>query len=931
MYRSSGGRFVCTGYAENVERNREHSRRVFDFEDLHPVRQKQQKSVLFIVIPARAMRDIINTVASIVDEFRDRTGDRKRLICLRLPLLLSLTALGSTLTLTGNAIRVSESVTAGEPSAAKAPGIRLRSPELSSKSGAKGSYSWSADGVIRSSAPRIVPLGHTGSVPAVQGQTPGGFSPQSVPEVPVIPSLDEAAGTVRDQVAPEFDIIPETSSRDSVIPEFDLPPRSYSDSGASANSGHSHSPQGDSVHSHTAPQPSTGRFVPGPRPGTSGFRATVETDAPQWLGGYMGRTEQIPADGELTVTTATSVQIPPDYQPWWDSLVRSEVGIAPQSVAVDVNLLVQRALQFSPQVLALQAEPEVQQRVVWQEQAAFDWRAFLDTTYDDLNDPVGNTLTTGNNSRRSLDERLSSSAGLKKRTTSGGELSLSQRIGNQQNNSIFLQPNPQSTSRLELSFRQPLLGKAGTVYSQNQIVLAQIATNTAGDEVLTELQSHLYKVTEAYWQLYRARAEFFQRQKLLSSAKSVLQTLEGRHQVDTIPRQTLRARAAVARAESRMQRAVTSIRNAESQIRLLVNDPDMLNNGPIEFTPTETPVAVMSPSGLRDALQTALINRPDISRAIRQMRASSVRLGVSRNELLPKLDFIVKTYVAGLEAQNQIPQAVGNQFSQGGPGYTVGFEFEVPLGNRAAKARVEQRQWELQRSINVFRATVETSLTDVEVANREVETSWREMAGRFQAMEAAQNETNYLSDRFDVLPMAEESAILLLEDLLDGFERLADEESAFVESQVNYALSIIQLRRATGVLLRSRHEQAQLLPDESEWMETRAQNHSGIRARHVDMTDSESLNSSDIGTGDRDSEETRSSETSGESEDSIPTFEVPEAEEHEEEVLNSGDDAAAKPISIRRILPNFGSGKKARESAGSSESKKKQGGHSLIR
>ncbi|MFN9971833.1 MAG: TolC family protein, partial [Phycisphaerae bacterium] len=86
---------------------------------------------------------------------------------------------------------------------------------------------------------------------------------------------------------------------------------------------------------------------------------------------------------------------------------------------------------------------------------------------------------------------------------------------------------------------------------------------------------------------------------------------------------------------------------------------------------------------------------------------------MSRNELLPKLDFIVKTYVAGLEAQNQIPQAVGNQFSQGGPGYTVGFEFEVPLGNRAAKARVEQRQWELQRSINVFRATVETSLTDV--------------------------------------------------------------------------------------------------------------------------------------------------------------------------------------------------------------------------
>ena len=53
-----------------------------------------------------------------------------------------------------------------------------------------------------------------------------------------------------------------------------------------------------------------------------------------------------------------------------------------------------------------------------------------------------------------------------------------------------------------------------------------------------------------------------------------------------------------------MQRAVTSIRNSESQIRLLVNDPEMLNNGPLEFTPLETPIAAMTPVGLRDSLQT---------------------------------------------------------------------------------------------------------------------------------------------------------------------------------------------------------------------------------------------------------------------------------------------------------------------------------------
>ena len=378
---------------------------------------------------------------------------------------------------------------------------------------------------------------------------------------------------------------------------------------------------------------------------------------------------------------------------------------------------------------------------------------------------------------------MNSLGGFRRRTESGGEFQIGQAIGHQYNNSLFLQPNPQSTTRLELSFRQPLLSRAGTVYNQNQIVLAGIHSNVANDETLQELQTHLFHVAEAYWTLYSARAEFFQRQKLLVSAQRVLQTLEARNQVNTIPRQILRARAAVARAESRMQRAVTDIRNAESRLRLLVNDPSMLNNGPLEFTPSESPASMPSPTGLRETLETALVNRPDISRAIRQMRASSVRIGVSRSELLPRLDFLVTSYVAGLQNSSQVGGSVVDQFTSGRPGYTLGLEFEVPLGNRAAKAKMEQRQWELRRAISAFRVTVETSLTEVEIANREVDTAYREMLGKYQAMSAAQNEVAFLQDQFTALPMIDDSTMLLLEDILDGYERLADEESAFVTAR----------------------------------------------------------------------------------------------------------------------------------------------------
>ena len=574
---------------------------------------------------------------------------------------------------------------------------------------------------------------------------------------------------------------------------------------------------------NAAPAPAPRSSGQGPAPGTSGFRATVESDAPNWIGPYLGRTGMLPAGVEQSPTPAPSVVVPENFSAWWDGLVQQRAGIAPRSMSVDVTTLVQQALIYSSQVQVLQADPEVQHRIVKQEEATFDWRTFLNAKYDDLNDPVGNTLTTGNSDSRFQDHHSVTSSGVKRRTTAGGEVKLSQQFGYQDNNSRFLLPNPQSTSRLELSFRQPLMSQSGVAYSQSQIVLARINASSAGDETLEELQRHLYGVAEAYWKLYRARAEFFQRQKLLSSAQKVLQTLEGRHGVDTIPRQILRARAAVARAESRMQRAVTDIRNAESQLRLLVNDPEMLNGGAVEFTPMEAPSMTPLPVGLRESLQEALVNRPDISHAIRQMRGSGVRMGVSKSEMLPKLDFIVSSYVAGLENKAQFVDSFNNQFTQGRPGYTVGMEFEVSLGNRAAKAKVEQRQWELKRAISSFKATVETSLTEVEIASREVDTSWRELLGKYQAMVAAQNEVSYLQDRFDVLPNVEESSILLLEDLLDGFERLADEEAAFAQAQTSYSLSIIQLRRSTGTMLRSRYDAPDLDNSETEWMTSRAE------------------------------------------------------------------------------------------------------------
>jgi outer membrane protein TolC len=490
--------------------------------------------------------------------------------------------------------------------------------------------------------------------------------------------------------------------------------------------------------------------------------------------------------------------IPAVTQPWWDQPVREPTAPA---LRVSVDQLVGNALQYSSYVHLVATEPRIRRTSILEEEAAFDWHAFLDATWDDVNEPVGNFLTTGNDNDRFIDRNWSVNSGVRRDSRFGGNMEVFQRVGSQQNNSQFLLPNPQATSQLELRYTQPILQGAGRVYNESRIVLAQIHANASSDELVGELQEHLVKVTDAYWELYRARAQFFQKLKVLHAAEATLAILEGRSELDAVQRQVLRAKATVETRRSEMARAYTSIRNAESRLRLLVNDPVLVQSGGKELAPSAGPPLTAMPLALDQSLYTALQNRPDISGAIRDVRAASVRLGVARDDILPKLDLVANAYVAGLASQTNVAQSFGSQFDAGRPTYSVGFLFEIPIGRRAALAQEQRRQWELCRTFAQFRLTVEEALTKVELACREVETNYREMVGKYQAMVAVTNEADYLSDRWRALPGADDSAVLLLENLLDAQERVADEEAALTLAMVRYAMSFVKLKQEMGTLL----------------------------------------------------------------------------------------------------------------------------------
>ncbi len=516
---------------------------------------------------------------------------------------------------------------------------------------------------------------------------------------------------------------------------------------------------------------------------------------------YRVRADELPDAADAVTEIAISDAVV-TIDPWWEPLLQSPIGLARESLPVDVGGLVQAALVSSPYIQSVLTEPQIRRSDLTIADSRFDALAFVDGKFADTNEPIGSLLTTGTAFGRFRDEHLFSSAGLRKQNRGGSAVELVQRGGFQSNNSTFLVPNPQGTTRMELNFTQPLMRDRGVAVNTVGVLLARIDLQLTTSEVRQELEGHLVDVTQAYWSLYQARATFLQRQRLLQRAIELGDILHARGEVDSQRRQILRADAAIANRRSDLVRSETAIRNAQAKLRLLTGSSDLVQASTWEWLPVELPLSEAVPLSTRQATITALDQRPDIAQSIRTVHATSVRVGVARNQILPRLDLILSGYVAGLDANRNTFGALGNQFSDGRPSYAAGLLFERPVGNRAAEARLNRNRWEMSKAIHDFQQTAEETFTEVEISVRETHTSFHEMIAKKQAIDAAVAEVDYLNDRWRYLPDPSESAVVLIDDLLDAQERLADQERALVAAQISYAMSWVQLRRSMGVLLR---------------------------------------------------------------------------------------------------------------------------------
>ncbi len=491
---------------------------------------------------------------------------------------------------------------------------------------------------------------------------------------------------------------------------------------------------------------------------------------------------------------------------WWKSRVGQPLHVQNSTQPVDTNGLVLEALRSSPLIKSVSKTPLIRELQVVEADAEFDAVRFLNSQFQDRVDPVGNSLTTGG--EPFLEDNIwTAEGGIRKRLRNGGDYSLSQTLGFQNSNSTFFTPQDQGTATLALNVTQPLLRGRGRYINQAQILIAQSTGSAAWDTFKAELQEELEGMVSAYWDLYLQRSIFLQKKRNVERGQVMLDRLMGRKDLDSLPAQIARAKSAVLTRRTELANAFRDVRNAETEIRRRIADKNWQASQSVELLPIEMPFAQLNGLELEQVVYTALENRPEIAEAIRRIRIAGVQRDVSANELLPDLSLLLGTYVSSLRGDTGILNAFQDQFGQVTPGYSVGLEYELPYRNRAARSRLQQRNLQLRRLQNELENVIQNVIAESQVATRQVTSAFETLKAAREAVVASRADLLQNQKRWESFALVEgdltdgQSPTVVLDQLLDSQERLAQAENVFAEAEQGLKVAEVSLQRTMGTLL----------------------------------------------------------------------------------------------------------------------------------
>ena len=493
------------------------------------------------------------------------------------------------------------------------------------------------------------------------------------------------------------------------------------------------------------------------------------------------------------------------------SVDRPEFGtVDPDAPIVRLTLaeVIQRAAANNREARVAGYEPAIEETREIEAEARFDPAFFLNGTYEvqRVLAPQGGQEADPFNPREF--RTLSGQTGIRQLLPTGAQTEWSYRLQSIQGRDDFTFENDDGDlinyqnyylSELLLRVTQPLLRDFGTDVNRARITISRNTRRVSFLQFRLTLEEQLFEAERTYWELVQAEIEVRIQQDLLDRSIDTYRILESRfvNGLDVSRVQVSQAQAFVEAQRAVLLRARNRILELSAALKRFMNDEAFPVAAAIIVLPADTPIVEYIDFELADLIDSAMDNRPELGQQVARIRNAEITEEVGRNNLLPQLNFTGSLAIQG--AGLDVGQALKDQRQWEDISSSLGLEFEIPIGNRAARAIYRRVQLQRLQAITQYRNLVDIVAQEVVTSLLDVQTSWAVIVQRRQARFAAADSLLAIQQRAEA---GEALTPTFVQLQLDAQERLAREQAQEAAAIRDYNVAIARLERAKGTLLR---------------------------------------------------------------------------------------------------------------------------------
>ena len=481
---------------------------------------------------------------------------------------------------------------------------------------------------------------------------------------------------------------------------------------------------------------------------------------------------------ELAPTTLPTTQL---------TTTRPVATTAPAQIRIGLDEARAKALRYNLDLAAALISPSIARESVFAEQAKFDAVFTTRADYSTTDQPTSSRL------EGSSTKGLSVSPGVEVPLITGGTFAVSAPISRFESDNEFSELNPAFTSDLAASIRQPLLRGFGTDVSERSIYIAFYEQQQA--ELSTKLQAIrvIADVDRAFWRLQAARRELDVRLFGLDLANAQLERARRQVKASQAPEvEIMRAESGAADALELVINAENDLKQRQREFKRLINDPELPIERDTIVVPDSVPTTLSFDIDAADMIRDAMAQRTELLDAELTAIERTIDVKAAANDLLPivTLDYTYNINGLGPSLDDSISLARESRFID----HRVGLQVEIPIGNRAARARYRSALLQRMRTL-ADRQTLELQV------KQEVLNAIDIIRTNYQRVAAARQRVTLNRRLADAEVRQFNNGQRTSTEVLDAQTKLADAESSLVNAEAEYQIAQVDLAFATGTTL----------------------------------------------------------------------------------------------------------------------------------